>query len=53
MIRGSKDKPLWLWIDSDCYAFDECGSMYNNCITTDGYKVDVNGAWNLYLNKST
>ncbi|WP_366512058.1 N-acetylmuramoyl-L-alanine amidase [Clostridium sp.] len=25
MVRGSKDKPLWKWIDSGCYAFDEHG----------------------------
>ena len=23
MVRGIKDKPLWRWIDSECYAFDE------------------------------
>ncbi len=45
MIRGAKDKPLWLWIDSACYAFDECGRMYCDCITTDGYTVDWDGAW--------
>ncbi|OOM13472.1 autolysin [Clostridium saccharobutylicum] len=26
MIRGSKDKVLWKWIDSSCYAFDESGA---------------------------
>ncbi|UYZ35668.1 N-acetylmuramoyl-L-alanine amidase [Clostridium beijerinckii] len=28
MVRGVKNKPLWKWIDSACYAFDEEGSMY-------------------------
>ncbi|EKQ57736.1 MULTISPECIES: N-acetylmuramoyl-L-alanine amidase [Clostridium] len=25
MVRGSKEKPLWKWIDNKCYAFDEHG----------------------------
>ncbi|GEQ22625.1 MULTISPECIES: N-acetylmuramoyl-L-alanine amidase [Clostridium] len=45
MVRGSKDKPLWLWIDSGCYAFNEHGQMYCDCITPDGYKVDKSGEW--------
>lgn len=45
MIRGSEDKPLWLWIDNACYAFDEHGKMYCDCITQDGYVVDGSGAW--------
>lgn len=45
MVRGSKDTPLWKWIDGGCYAFDEYGKMYCNCITPDGYRVDKNGAW--------
>ncbi|NOW07498.1 hypothetical protein [Clostridium beijerinckii] len=28
VFRGVKNKPLWKWIDSACYAFDEEGSMY-------------------------
>jgi hypothetical protein len=31
------------FIDDGCYAFDEHGKMYCNCVTPDGYKVDVNG----------
>jgi|GEM_PF-6353666 len=27
-LRGSKDKTLWVWIDSSCYAFNEHGVMY-------------------------
>lgn len=27
MVRGSKDKALWKWIDSDCHAFDEHGRI--------------------------
>ncbi|EKQ52686.1 MULTISPECIES: N-acetylmuramoyl-L-alanine amidase [unclassified Clostridium] len=45
MIRGNKDKPLWKWIDSGCYAFNENGKMYCDCVTPDGYRVDGNGAW--------
>ncbi|OOM71026.1 N-acetylmuramoyl-L-alanine amidase [Clostridium sp. BL-8] len=45
MVRGSKDKVLWKWIDSACYAFDEKGRMYCNCITPDGYKVEKSGKW--------
>lgn len=45
MVRGSKDKVLWLWIDSGCYAFNECGRMYCNCVTPDGFIVDINGSW--------
>ena len=43
MVRGSKEKPLWKWIDSDCYAFDESGRMYCNCFTPDDYAVDELG----------
>lgn len=45
MVKGSKEKPLWLWIDSGCYAFNELGQMYCDCITPDGYRVDRNGEW--------
>jgi len=45
MVRGSKDKPLWLWIDGECYAFNEHGKMYCNCVTIDGYMVDMDGTW--------
>lgn len=41
MVRGS----LWLWIDSACYAFDEHGKMYCNCVTPDEYCVDKSGFW--------
>ncbi|CAI3238746.1 hypothetical protein CNEO2_320013 [Clostridium neonatale] len=43
MVRGSKDKILWLWIDSGCYAFREDGKMYCDCETPDGWKVYENG----------
>jgi len=45
MVRESKNKPLWLLIDSGCYAFDEHGSMYCNCVTVDGFRVDETGKW--------
>ncbi len=45
MVRGSKDKPFWIWIDSACYDFNEQGVMYCNCVTPDGYAVDKSGAW--------
>ncbi|RII35539.1 N-acetylmuramoyl-L-alanine amidase [Clostridium chromiireducens] len=45
MVKGSKEKPLWLWIDSGCYAFNEHGQMYYDCITPDGYRVDRDGEW--------
>lgn len=44
MVRGSKDKPLRKCIDSGCYAFDENGKMYCDCVTPDGWKVDESGA---------
>lgn len=43
MVRGSKDKLLRKCIDSVCYAFDEHGKMYCDCVTPDGFKVDGNG----------
>lgn len=45
MLRGNKDKPLWRWIDDACYAFNEHGQMYCDCVTPDGYCVDGSGAW--------
>lgn len=45
MVRGSNHMPLWKWIDSDCYAFNEYGQMYCNCVINDGYKVDKTGRW--------
>ncbi|MVX67003.1 N-acetylmuramoyl-L-alanine amidase [Clostridium chromiireducens] len=45
MLKGNKGKPLWKWIDSSCYAFDEHGKMYCDCVTPDGFKVDEIGAW--------
>ncbi|AQR93094.1 autolysin [Clostridium saccharoperbutylacetonicum] len=45
MVRGSNEKVLWKWIDSACYAFDEMGRMYCDCITYDGWRVDKNGEW--------
>ena len=38
MLKGAKDKPLWKWIDSGCYAFDERGRIYCDCVTPDGCK---------------
>lgn len=45
MVRGSRYKPLWKYIDSECYAFNEYGQMYCNCVTPDNYRVDGSGAW--------
>jgi len=45
MVRGSKNKPLWKWIDSGCYAFDEQGKMYCDCVTPDSWRVDEAGNW--------
>ncbi|EHI98158.1 LOW QUALITY PROTEIN: hypothetical protein CDLVIII_1465 [Clostridium sp. DL-VIII] len=45
MVRGSKEKPLWKWIYSGCYAFDESGKMYCDCVTPDGYSVNEEGVW--------
>lgn len=44
-VRGIKNKPLWLWIDDGCYAFDEHGKMYCDCVTPDGFRIDMNGLW--------
>ncbi|MDU1230852.1 MAG: N-acetylmuramoyl-L-alanine amidase [Clostridium sp.] len=45
MVYGSKDKPLWKCINDGCYAFDEEGSMYCDCVTPDGWKVNESGMW--------
>ena len=45
MVRGSKEKPLWKWIDCACYAFEEDGKMYCDCVTPDGFSVDKSGIW--------
>ena len=45
MLRGSKDKPLWKWIDGGYYAFDELWRMYCDCVTSDGWRVDGSGVW--------
>ncbi|WP_297418855.1 N-acetylmuramoyl-L-alanine amidase [Clostridium sp.] len=45
MVRGCKDKPMWKWINGKCYAFDEGGRMYCDCVTHDRWKVDENGTW--------
>jgi N-acetylmuramoyl-L-alanine amidase len=45
MVRGSKDKPLWLWIDDSCYCFNEHGQMYCDCVTPDGYRINEVGEW--------
>jgi len=45
MVRGNKDRPLWVWVDSEYYAFDKGGWMYCNCVTPDGWRVDESGAW--------
>lgn len=43
MVRGSKDKVLWMWIDGGCYAFGENGKIYMDCVTPDNYSVDGSG----------
>ncbi|AWK52502.1 N-acetylmuramoyl-L-alanine amidase [Clostridium beijerinckii] len=43
MVRGTEKKPLWLWIDGDCYCFNEHGVMYCDCVTPDGFKVNGGG----------
>lgn len=30
MVRGTKNKPKWVWIDSKYYCFNEFGQMYCN-----------------------
>ena len=45
MVHATSGNILWKCIDDACYAFDGHGKMYCNCTTTDGYKVDDNGAW--------
>ncbi len=45
MVRGSKEKPLWKWINEKCYAFDEGGRMYCDCVTPDVFSVDKTGNW--------
>ena len=43
MVKGEKDKPLWICINGSYYGFDEEGKLYVNTETPDGYKVDENG----------
>lgn len=38
-------KSEWLWIDDECYCFNEHGELYVDTITPDGYRVDETGAW--------
>ncbi|WP_238917273.1 N-acetylmuramoyl-L-alanine amidase [Clostridium sp. YIM B02555] len=38
-------KKQWLWVEGECYCFDDTGAMYENCTTPDGYRVDETGAW--------
>lgn len=45
MVRGKKDKVLWVWIDDGCYAFGEDGKMYYDCVIPDGFVVDETGNW--------
>ncbi|MFL0168155.1 N-acetylmuramoyl-L-alanine amidase [Candidatus Clostridium helianthi] len=45
MVMGSKEKPLWKWINGNCYAFGEDGKMYCDCVTPDGWKVNADSAW--------
>lgn len=45
MLKGTKDKTLWKWINGKCYAFGEDGKMYCDCVTPDGFSVDESGAW--------
>ena len=42
----------WQWIDGKCYCFSEtaaeknhAGAMYADCVTPDGYRVGISGAW--------
>ena len=45
MVRAGKDKVLWMWIDGGCYAFDDKGRMYCDCVTVDGFRVDESGSF--------
>jgi len=38
-------KVEWLWVDGECYCFNEHGELYVDCFTSDGYRVDQTGAW--------
>lgn len=41
----SMAKSQWLWINDECYYFDQNGALYVDCTTPDGYIVDKDGAW--------
>lgn len=41
----SMAKSQWLWINDECYCFDQNGVLYIDCVTPDGYKVDKDGSW--------
>ncbi len=43
MVKGEKDKPLWLYVNGSYYGFNEAGQLYVDCTTPDGYKVNENG----------
>ena len=46
MVKGIDSKtPTWKWIKGECYAFDPSGAMYSNCVTPDGYTVNIDGDW--------
>ena len=35
----------WVWIDGQCYCFDEFSALYKDTVTPDGYTVNADGAW--------
>lgn len=43
MVKGDKNKPLWLNINGAYYGFNEKGQLYVSCETPDGYMVNKNG----------
>lgn len=42
MVKGTKNKPKCIWIDSHYYCFNEFGQMYCKSIASDGWEVDDN-----------
>lgn len=41
----------WYWIGNKCYCFSTTGSLYQDCLTYDGYTINKDGAWDSSIPK--
>jgi hypothetical protein len=52
MVQAKSPKVVkWKLIGGKYYCFATDGSLYQDCLTYDGYKVDSNGAWDSTIPK--